>query len=89
MAVLRSPSIPRTNTKRHWASSIWCAPGQYDMGHSASYYWKGKVPNTLYFTTMPFGMTAPEQYGWFYQGGGMELMNKVYDKYNLLSLPGR
>ncbi len=30
--------------------------GQYDMGHSASYYWKGKVPNTLYFTTMPFGM---------------------------------
>ena len=62
--------------------------GQYDMGHSASYYWKGKVPNTLYFTTMPFGMTAPEQYGWFYQGGGMELMNKVYDKYNLLSFPG-
>ncbi|MBU2040258.1 MAG: ABC transporter substrate-binding protein, partial [Gammaproteobacteria bacterium] len=38
--------------------------GQYDMGHSASYYWKGKVPNTLYFTTMPFGMTAPEQYAW-------------------------
>ena len=40
--------------------------GQYDMGHSASYYWKGKDPNTLFFTTMPFGMTAPEQYGWFY-----------------------
>lgn len=62
--------------------------GQYDMGHSASYYWKGKVPNTLYFTTMPFGMTAPEQYGWFYYGGGMELMEKVYSKYNLLSFPG-
>ena len=62
--------------------------GQYDLGHSASYYWKGKVPNTLYFTTMPFGMTAPEQYSWFYYGGGMELMQKVYDKYNLLSFPG-
>ncbi|MRI35035.1 ABC transporter substrate-binding protein [Endozoicomonas sp. OPT23] len=62
--------------------------GQYDMGHSASYYWKGKVPNTLYFTTMPFGMTAPEQYGWFYHGGGMELMNKVYGKFNLMSFPG-
>lgn len=36
--------------------------GQYDMGHSASYYWKGKVPNTLYFTSMPFGMTTGEQY---------------------------
>ena len=62
--------------------------GQYDMGHSASYYWKGKDPNTLFFTTMPFGMTAPEQYGWFYYGGGMELMKKVYDKHNMLSFPG-
>ena len=62
--------------------------GQYDMGHSASYYWKGKVPNTLYFTTMPFGMTTPEQYGWFYYGGGMELMEKVYGEHNLLSFPG-
>ncbi|CAM3543654.1 TRAP transporter substrate-binding protein [Parendozoicomonas haliclonae] len=62
--------------------------GQYDMGHSASYYWKGKVPNTLYFTTMPFGMTAPEQYAWFYHGGGQELMDKVYNKFNLMSFPG-
>nr|VFK63771.1 MAG: TRAP-type mannitol/chloroaromatic compound transport system, substrate-binding protein [Candidatus Kentron sp. TC] len=62
--------------------------GQYDMGHSASYYWKGKDPNTLYFTTMPFGMTAPEQYGWFYYGGGMELMEKVYAKHGVLSFPG-
>jgi TRAP-type mannitol/chloroaromatic compound transport system substrate-binding protein len=62
--------------------------GQYDMGHSASYYWKGKDPNTLFFTSMPFGMTAPEQYAWFYYGGGMELMEKVYDKHGLLSFPG-
>ncbi|WP_221795159.1 TRAP transporter substrate-binding protein [Oceanobacter mangrovi] len=62
--------------------------GQYDMGHSASYYWKGKVPNTLYFTTMPFGMTAPEQYSWFYHGGGMELMQKVYQPFGLMSFPG-
>jgi len=62
--------------------------GQYDMGHSASYYWKGKDPNTLFFTTMPFGMTAPEQYGWFYYGGGMDLMKKVYDRHGVLSFPG-
>lgn len=62
--------------------------GQYDMGHSASYYWKGKIPNALYFTTMPFGMITPEQYGWFYYGGGMDLMEKVYGKYNVLSFPG-
>lgn len=39
--------------------------GQYDLGHSSSYYWKGKVPNTLYFSSMPFGMVTMEQYAWF------------------------
>jgi TRAP-type mannitol/chloroaromatic compound transport system substrate-binding protein len=62
--------------------------GQYQMGHSASYYWKGKDFNTMFFTTMPFGMTAPEQYAWFYYGGGMELMKEVYDKYGIMSFPG-
>ncbi|WP_286239489.1 TRAP transporter substrate-binding protein [Neptuniibacter halophilus] len=62
--------------------------GQYDIGHSASYYWKGKVPNALYFTTMPFGMTTPEQYGWFYFGEGQALANEVFGKYNMYSFPG-
>ena len=62
--------------------------GQYDMGHSASYYYKGKVPNTLYFTTMPFGMTAMEQYSWFQYGGGQELMDEVYGEHNLVAFPG-
>ena len=62
--------------------------GRYDMGHSASYYWKGKDPNTLYFTSMPFSMTAPEQHAWFYYGGGLALMEKVYARHGLLSFPG-
>lgn len=62
--------------------------GQYDMGHSASYYYKGKVPNTLYFTTMPFGMTAIEQHSWFQFGGGQELMDDIYGKHNLVAFPG-
>ncbi|MGV2988932.1 TRAP transporter substrate-binding protein [Vibrio sp. E150_011] len=62
--------------------------GQYDLGHSSSYYWKGKVPNTLYFSSMPFGMTTMEQYSWFYHGGGVELMQKVYAPHNMLSFPG-
>ncbi|MFQ3237530.1 MAG: TRAP-type mannitol/chloroaromatic compound transport system substrate-binding protein [Paraglaciecola sp.] len=62
--------------------------GQYQMGHSASYYWKGKDFNTMFFTTVPFGMTASEQYAWFYYGGGMELMKKTYDKYGIMSFPG-
>lgn len=62
--------------------------GQYQMGHSASYYWKGKDINTLFFTTMPLGMIAAEQYAWYYFGGGKELSKKVYDQYGILSYPG-
>ena len=62
--------------------------GQYQMGHSASYYWKGKDFNTMFFTTLPFGMTTAEQQAWFYYGGGMELMESVYDKYGIMSFPG-
>lgn len=62
--------------------------GQYEMGHSASYYWKGKDIAMVFFTSVPFGMTADEQYAWFYYGGGMELMQEAYDKYKVLSLPG-
>ena len=62
--------------------------GQYEMGHSASYYWKGKDPSMMYFTTMPFGMIAPEQYAWFYYGGGMDLMKRVYADHGVYSFPG-
>jgi len=62
--------------------------GQYDIAHSTSYFWKGKDINTLPFTTMPFGMTAPEQYAWFYHGGGIELMQRAYKKHGMLSFPG-
>jgi len=62
--------------------------GQYQMGHTASYYWKGKEASTMFFTTMPFGMTVAEQYAWFYYGGGIELMQKVYAKHGVYSFPG-
>lgn len=62
--------------------------GQYEMGHTASYYWKGKDVAFLPLTTMPFGMTTPEQYAWFYYGDGMELMQKAYGKNGMLSFPG-
>ncbi|HKJ05716.1 MAG TPA: TRAP transporter substrate-binding protein [Geopsychrobacteraceae bacterium] len=62
--------------------------GQYEMGNSASYYWKGKDINTMFFTSMPFGMIAPEQYAWFYYGGGIELMKKVYDQHGVYAFPG-
>lgn len=57
--------------------------GQYDIGQSASYYYGGKDPDTLFFSSMPLGMTEEEQRAWFYHGGGLELANEVYAKHNI------
>lgn len=62
--------------------------GAFEMGHTASYYYLGKDPNTVWFTTVPWGMTKDEQYAWFYYGNGMKFMEQVYGQYGMLSFPG-
>ena len=62
--------------------------GQYEIGHSAAYYWKGKDVTTTFFTTAPFDMNVNEQYAWYYYGGGLELMQKVFSKHGVYSFPG-
>ncbi len=61
--------------------------GTVEMGHSASYYWAGKVPAAQFFTTVPFGMNAQGMNAWLYYGGGIELWDEVYKPYNLVALP--
>ena len=60
--------------------------GTVEMGHSASYYWKGKIPAAQFFTTMPFGMTATQMNGWLHYGGGYELWKELYAPYDVLPL---
>ena len=62
--------------------------GSYQMGHTTSYFYIGKDPSLVWFTTVPWGMTKDEQYAWFYYGNGMKYMEKVYAKYNMLAFPG-
>lgn len=62
--------------------------GTVQMGHGASYYWKGKVPIAQLFTTVPFGLTAQEMNGWLFHGGGMELWRELYARYNLVPFAG-
>lgn len=61
--------------------------GAYEMGHTASYYYKGKDPATTFFTTVPFGMTPTEMNAWYYYGGGLELLNEVYARHNIVAFP--
>ncbi|MBZ9539683.1 TRAP transporter substrate-binding protein [Modicisalibacter tunisiensis] len=57
--------------------------GTAQMGHSASYYWRGKVPAAQFFTAVPFGMNTTETNAWLYQGGGMALWDELYAGHNL------
>lgn len=57
--------------------------GTAEMGHSASYYWRGKVAAAQFFTAVPFGMTTTETNSWLYNGGGHGLWDELYAKHNL------
>lgn len=59
------------------------AAGTAEMGHSAAYYWRGKVAASQFFTAVPFGMNTTETNAWLYHGGGQELWDEVYAKHNL------
>lgn len=50
-------------------------------------YWAGTVPVAGLAGAMPFG-PGPEVFlGWMWEGGGMEIVQKAYDKYNVKFLP--
>ncbi|GAB6190691.1 TRAP transporter substrate-binding protein [Desulfocastanea catecholica] len=61
--------------------------GQFEMGHTTSYYWKGKDITSVFFTTVPFGMTSDEQFAWLFYDDGMKLQQKLYDKFDVYSFP--
>lgn len=62
--------------------------GVVDAGHGAAYYWKGKVPSSVFFTSVPFGLNAQEMNGWLHYGGGLELWQEAYAPYNLVPMAG-
>lgn len=61
--------------------------GTAEIGHGASYYWKGKAEAAPFFCAIPFGMNAQEMNGWLYYGGGLELWRELYAPFNLVPFP--
>ena len=62
--------------------------GVADAGHGAAYYWKGKIPSSVFFTAVPFGMNAQEMNGWLHYGGGLEVWREAYAPFNIIPWPG-
>ena len=62
--------------------------GTVESCHTASYYYWGKDPTFALATGVPFGLNSRMQNAWMYEGGGIELMNAFYKKYDIYGLPG-
>lgn len=61
--------------------------GTVECGHTASYYYVGKNPALGFGTTVPFGLTAQQQNAWYYHGGGLDTMHRLYSDFGVLNFP--
>jgi TRAP-type mannitol/chloroaromatic compound transport system substrate-binding protein len=62
--------------------------GSAQAGHDWPGYWKGKNEAFNAFASVPFGLDAEGYNIWLYERGGLELMQELYGKFNLVALPG-
>jgi TRAP-type mannitol/chloroaromatic compound transport system substrate-binding protein len=58
-----------------------------EMSHTVSSYFVGKDPTFALGAIIPFGMNTRQMNAWLYEGGGNELLNEFYSKYNVFALP--
>lgn len=54
--------------------------GKVELGYSAAGFWKGKLPASPLFATVPFGPNASEYLAWLIAGDGMNLYQEMYDR---------
>ncbi len=62
--------------------------GTVEAAHTSSYYYWGKDPTFALGTCVPFGLNCRMQNAWMYEGGGIDLMNEFFQRYNIFGLPG-
>ena len=62
--------------------------GVADIGHTAAFYWQGKMPAAAFFTTVPFGLTPAEHVAWIDAGGGQQLWDALYKPFGVKPFMG-
>jgi TRAP-type mannitol/chloroaromatic compound transport system substrate-binding protein len=62
--------------------------GVADVGHTAAFYWQGKMPAAAFFTTVPFGLTPNEHVAWIDAGGGQALWDELYRPFGVKPFMG-
>lgn len=61
--------------------------GTVEAGFTACYYYWGKEPAFALATAVPFGLNARQQNAWLYHGGGNDLVNAIFAKFNVVGFP--
>jgi TRAP-type mannitol/chloroaromatic compound transport system substrate-binding protein len=61
--------------------------GTVEACHTVSYYYVGKDPTFAIAAAVPFGLNARGQNAWLFQGGGNELLNEFFAKFNVIAFP--
>jgi TRAP-type mannitol/chloroaromatic compound transport system substrate-binding protein len=62
--------------------------GVAEIGHTAAFYWQGKMPSAAFFTTVPFGLTPSEHVAWIEAGGGQALWDELYAPFGVKPFMG-
>jgi TRAP-type mannitol/chloroaromatic compound transport system substrate-binding protein len=60
--------------------------GVADVFHTYEGYFEKKSPSLQFFSAIPFGFTADEQFAWVQYGGGQELWDALSGQFNIKSL---
>ncbi len=57
--------------------------GKIEAGYTWLGYDQGKLPSSVLFASVPFGMEPWEYIGWWYEAGGQKLAEDIYHKINI------
>jgi TRAP-type mannitol/chloroaromatic compound transport system substrate-binding protein len=60
--------------------------GTVEIAHTASYYYFGKDPTFALGSSVAFGPNSRLNQGWYYQGGGRQVLDEFYKKFNVTML---
>ncbi|PWE29815.1 TRAP transporter substrate-binding protein [Pararhodobacter marinus] len=61
--------------------------GALQMGFDWIGYWAQQIPVANLVGSMPFGPSPDVALGWMFEGGGLEIIQRAYDPFNVKVLP--
>jgi len=61
--------------------------GTVHCGHTIAHYYLDRNPAFAFGSGMPFGLTPSQHQSWLYDGGGLEIMQRLYADFKTIAFP--